>query len=136
MRIKKKVNYLFASAPFQKTALPTKTKNILIINTMQKVITRFPPSPTGNLHIGGARTALFNYLYTKHHGGKLYLRLEDTNEARSKPEYEQNILGSLEWLGFSFDVLPDGKPFWRQSERKDIYRGYLKKLIDGGQAYL
>ena len=90
-----------------------------------KVITRFSPSPTGNLHIGGARTALFNYLFTKHHGGKIYLRLENTDEERSKPEYERNIVESLEWLGFKFDTVKD-KPFWRQSERKDVYRGYLK----------
>ena len=73
-----------------------------------KIVTRFPPSPTGNLHIGGARTALFNYLFTKHHGGKIYLRLEDTDEERSRQEYEQNILDSLQWLGFSLDALPDG----------------------------
>lgn len=120
-----------------------------------KVVTRFPPSPTGNLHIGGARTALFNYLFTKHHGGKIYLRMENTDEERSKPEYEKNILTALEWLGFSFDpvrsregtqrfaasngvdVLPeDGKPFWRQSERKDVYRAHLKKLVDEGKAYV
>ncbi len=100
------------------------------------IITRFPPSPTGNLHIGGARTALFNYLYTKHCGGKIYLRLENTDEERSRPEYEENILKSLEWLGLSFDSLPDGTKYWKQSERKDIYRGYLKKLVDSGAAYV
>lgn len=100
------------------------------------IVTRFPPSPTGNLHIGGARTALFNYLFTKHHGGKIYLRLENTDEERSEPKYEQNILESLKWLALFFDLLPDGKPFWRQSERKEIYRGYLKKLVDSGHAYL
>ena len=103
---------------------------------MQKVITRFPPSPTGNLHIGGARTALFNYLFTKHHGGQIHLRLENTDEERSKTEYEQNILDSLKWLGLTFDHVKDGKPFWRQSERKEIYRNYLKKLVDGGCAYV
>lgn len=100
------------------------------------VITRFPPSPTGNLHIGGARTALFNYLFAQHHGGKIYLRLENTDEGRSTPEYEQNILDSLKWLGLGFDALPEGKPFWRQSERKDIYRTHLKKLVKGGRAYI
>jgi len=112
-----------------------------------KVITRFPPSPTGNLHIGGARTALFNYLYAKHHGGKIYLRLENTDEERSKEEYEQNIFDSLKWLGLAFDPVKsatadhgagsiDGKPFWRQSERKDVYRTHLKKLVDSGRAYI
>ncbi|KKW20800.1 MAG: hypothetical protein A2W52_02850 [Candidatus Taylorbacteria bacterium RIFCSPHIGHO2_02_49_25] len=101
-----------------------------------KIVTRFPPSPTGNLHIGGARTALFNYLFTKHHGGKIYLRLEDTDEERSRQEYEQNILDSLQWLGFSLDALPDGSKCWKQSERKDTYRKYLKELIAGGRAYL
>lgn len=101
-----------------------------------KVITRFPPSPTGNLHIGGARTALFNYLFTRHHGGKIYLRLENTDEERSRTEYEKNILESLQWLGFSFDPLADGKPFWRQSERKEVYREYLKKLVGEGKAYV
>lgn len=100
------------------------------------IITRFPPSPTGTLHIGGARTALFNYLFEKQTCGKMYLRLENTDEERSKPEYEKNILDSLEWLGLSFDTLPDGKPFWRQSERKEIYRGYLKKLVGSGKAYV
>lgn len=101
-----------------------------------QIITRFPPSPTGNLHIGGARTALFNFLFARHNRGKIYLRLENTDEERSKPEYEKNILESLAWLGLSFDKLPDGTDFWRQSERKEIYRGYLKKLIDGGKAYI
>ncbi len=101
------------------------------------VITRFPPSPTGNLHIGGVRTALFNYLFTLHHGGKMYLRLENTDEERSKPEYEQNILDSLKWLNLSFDPIGSTEePFWRQSERKEIYRGYLGKLVESGHAYL
>lgn len=100
-----------------------------------KVVTRFPPSPTGNLHIGGARTALFNFLFTKHYGGKTHLRLENTDEERSKPEYEQNILDSLKWLGLAFDPIGE-KPLWRQSERKEIYKNYLKKLVDSGRAYL
>ncbi len=100
-----------------------------------KVITRFPPSPTGNLHIGGARTALFNYLFARHEGGMMHLRLENTDEERSKTEYEKNILDSLAWLGLTFDPIGD-KPFWRQSERKEIYKGYLKKLMDAGHAYL
>src|SRR3989344_3963402 len=100
-----------------------------------KVITRFPPSPTGNLHIGSVRTALFNYLFARHHGGKIHLRFENTDEERSKREYEQNILDSLSWLGLTFDPICD-KQYWRQSERKEIYRTYLKKLVDTGKAYI
>ncbi|TSC58630.1 MAG: Glutamate--tRNA ligase [Parcubacteria group bacterium Greene0416_79] len=101
---------------------------------MKKVVTRFPPSPTGNLHIGGARTALFNYLFAKHLRGKMYLRLEDTDEERSRPEYEKNILDSLAWLGLPSDPIGD-RPFWRQSERKEIYRNHLKTLLTKNLAY-
>ncbi|TSC68021.1 MAG: glutamyl-tRNA synthetase [Parcubacteria group bacterium Gr01-1014_72] len=100
------------------------------------MIVRFPPSPTGNLHIGGARTALFNYLFAKKHGGKIYLRLEDTDRERSKPEFERNILDGLAWLDLAADTLPDGKELWRQSERADVYRTHLKKLVASGAAYL
>ena len=75
-----------------------------------KIITRFAPSPTGYLHIGGARTALFIYLYTRQHNGKYILRIEDTDKERSKPEYEKNILDNLAWLGLEPDE------FVRQSE--------------------
>ncbi|TSC62394.1 MAG: glutamyl-tRNA synthetase [Parcubacteria group bacterium Gr01-1014_48] len=94
------------------------------------VITRFPPSPTGKLHIGNARTALFNYLFTKHHGGKIILRFEDTDRARSKKEYEENILDALAWLGIKFAET------YRQSERNDIYRKYLERLITENTAYV
>lgn len=94
------------------------------------IVTRFAPSPTGNLHIGGFRTALFNYLYAKHFGGKVVLRIEDTDKERSKPEYEKNIFEGLAWLNLSFDSIH------RQSEREDIYKDYLKKLIEGGAAYV
>jgi glutamyl-tRNA synthetase len=70
------------------------------------VKSRFAPSPTGNLHIGGARTALFNYLYTKHHGGVFVLRIEDTDVERSKEEYVKDILGGLSWLGVHWDEGP------------------------------
>lgn len=87
------------------------------------------PSPTGNLHIGTARTALFNYLFAKKHDGKIILRIEDTDKERSKKEYEENILESLEWLGISYDE------FYRQSERGEIYKKHLQKMIDAGAAY-
>ena len=90
---------------------------------------RFAPSPTGNLHIGGARTALFNYLFAKHTGGKFILRIEDTDQERSKKEYEVNILESMKWLGLTHDEL------YRQSERMDIYKEYSKKLADSNSTY-
>ncbi len=97
---------------------------------MNKVITRFPPSPTGKLHMGSARTALFNYLFAKHHGGKMLLRMEDTDKERSKKEYEEDIIEGLKWLGIEWegDIL-------RQSERTDVYKAKLKELIDKGLAY-
>lgn len=95
------------------------------------IITRFPPSPTGPLHIGNVRTALFNYLFARQNNGKFVVRVEDTDKARSKKEYEENMLDGLTWLGFS----RDGE-LWHQSERTDVYKSYLQKLIDGGKAYI
>ncbi len=96
-----------------------------------QIITRFPPSPTGFLHMGRARTALFNYLFTKKSGGKMVFRIEDTDKERSKKEYEDNIIESLEWLGIKYDSGP-----FRQSERNDIYKKYIKLLIDNGSAFI
>jgi len=98
----------------------------------KKIVTRFPPSPTGFLHIGGARTALFNFLFAKKHGGKILLRLEDTDTARYKKEFEDNIIQGLAWLGIVFD---NPKPF-KQSERIDSYQSHLKTLVKSGAAYL
>jgi len=94
---------------------------------MMKV--RFAPSPTGFLHIGGARTALFNWLYAKAKGAKFVLRIEDTDAQRSKKEYLDEILFSLKWLGLDWDEL------YHQSERYDIYREYAEKLLAQGVAY-
>ena len=105
-------------------------------NPNARVITRFPPSPTGHLHIGGIRTALFNYLFARRHGGGVYLRLEDTDRDRSRDEYERGIVDSLAWLGFAFDKLPDGKALWRQSERAETYRAHLKRMVASGSAYI
>jgi glutamyl-tRNA synthetase len=96
------------------------------------VITRIPPSPTGHLHIGTARTALFNYLFAKKHGGKLVFRSEDTDKARSTKEFEQEIIDGLHWLGFAWD----NDVIVRQSERAPLYRTYLEKMIASGTAYL
>lgn len=99
-------------------------------NSNKKIVTRFAPSPTGFLHIGGVRTALFNFLFARHHGGTFLLRIEDTDKERSKKEYEDNILETLSWLGLSHDGL------YRQSGRTEVYGNYLKKIIDGGLAYV
>ncbi len=97
---------------------------------MKKVITRFAPSPTGTLHIGGVRTALFNYVYAKQHSGKFLVRIEDTDRERSTKEFERNILESLDSIGLS----PDEKPI-NQSERGDVYQAAAQKIINSEQAY-
>ncbi|MEJ2589011.1 MAG: glutamate--tRNA ligase [Deltaproteobacteria bacterium] len=96
----------------------------------ERVITRFPPSPTGYLHIGGARTALFNWLFAKQKGGKFILRIEDTDQERSSEEATQAILESMSWLGLSWDEGP-----YFQSQRYVIYNKLIDRLLDTGQAY-
>ncbi len=90
---------------------------------------RFAPSPTGNLHIGGARTALFNWMYAKAQGGQFVLRIEDTDLERSKPEYEAEILNSMTWLGLTWDE------FYKQSDRFAVYKEHAEKLVAEGKAY-
>jgi glutamyl-tRNA synthetase len=97
---------------------------------MEPIVTRFPPSPTGYLHIGGARTALFNWLYARNQGGKFILRFEDTDVERSTKEYVDAILEALKWLGIDWD---EG-PFY-QSQRLDVYKEYIQRLIDTDNAY-
>jgi len=97
---------------------------------MSKVRTRFAPSPTGELHIGNARTALFAFLYAKKSGGTFILRLEDTDAERSKPEYCDAILEDMKWLGLGYDEGP-----YKQSERMGIYREYLERLIEKDLVY-
>lgn len=104
---------------------------LAIIGNM-KVITRFAPSPTGNLHIGGVRTALFNYLFTKKYSGTYLLRIDDTDKTRSSRDYEKNIIDGFTELG----LLWDNKELIRQSERTDIYRKHIEKLIAEDKAYL
>ena len=77
---------------------------------MKKVATRFAPSPTGALHIGGVRTALFNWLYSKNHSGKFYLRVEDTDKERSKDEYKEQIIQSLKWIGINLSLIHISEP--------------------------
>ncbi|WP_333784820.1 glutamate--tRNA ligase [Thermocrinis sp.] len=93
------------------------------------IVSRFAPSPTGYLHLGNARTAIFSYLFARHHGGKFILRIEDTDRERSSKEFEEMLLKDLEWLGIEWDEL------YRQSERFDIYREYALKLVESGWAY-
>jgi len=105
----------------------------------RKVRVRFAPSPTGALHIGGVRTALYNYLFARQHGGDLIFRIEDTDSNRFVPGAEEYIIESFRWLGIKFD---EGVSFggnygpYRQSERRDIYKKYVQILLDNGKAYI
>lgn len=106
---------------------------------MSQVRVRFAPSPTGPLHIGGVRTALYNYLFARQHGGKLIFRIEDTDSHRFVPGAEDYIIEAFNWLGITFD---EGVSFggdkgpYRQSERREIYKTYVKQLLDAGKAYI
>ena len=97
---------------------------------MEEIITRFPPSPTGYLHVGGARTALFNWLYARHMNGRFVLRIEDTDTRRSTQASVDAIFDALQWLNIDWDEGP-----YFQTQRFDIYKEYLKKLIDSDHAY-
>ena len=105
----------------------------------RKVRVRFAPSPTGALHIGGVRTALYNYLFARQHGGDLIFRIEDTDSSRFVPGAEEYIIESFKWLGIKFD---EGVSFggehgpYRQSERRDIYKKYVDVLMQAGKAYI
>lgn len=104
----------------------------------QKIRVRFAPSPTGPLHIGGVRTALYNYLFARKHGGKVILRIEDTDQGRYVRGAEDYIIESLNWCGIRFDEdVVTGGPYgpYRQSERKHIYREYAEQLVEQGHAY-
>ncbi|MBR4778358.1 MAG: glutamate--tRNA ligase, partial [Bacteroidaceae bacterium] len=103
-----------------------------------KVRVRFAPSPTGPLHIGGVRTALYNYLFARQHGGDLVFRIEDTDSNRFVPGAEEYIREAFAWLGIQFDEgVGFGGQFgpYRQSERRDIYKVYVQQLLDSGRAY-
>ena len=105
----------------------------------RKVRVRFAPSPTGALHIGGVRTALYNYLFARQHDGELIFRSEDTDSNRFVPGAEEYIIESFKWLGIKFD---EGVSFggnhgpYRQSERRDIYKQYVQQLLENGKAYI
>lgn len=105
----------------------------------RKVRVRFAPSPTGPLHIGGVRTALYNYLFARQHGGTMILRIEDTDSNRFVPGAEDYINEALDWLGIGIDEgVRQGGNYgpYRQSERRDIYHTYVKQLLDSGKAYI
>ena len=105
---------------------------------MREVRVRFAPSPTGALHIGGVRTALYNYLLARQNNGTMILRIEDTDQARYVPGAEEYIMKSLEWVGIKIDEgVGVGGPYapYRQSERKPMYMQYAQKLVDEGNAY-
>lgn len=104
-------------------------RHSLRVTLINMIKVRFAPSPTGFLHIGGARTALFNYMYARSQTGKMVLRIEDTDMERSKKEYFDEILDSLTWLGLEWDE------FYKQSERFDIYREHAQRLLNDGKAY-
>src|SRR5687768_1395992 len=99
---------------------------------------RFAPSPTGMLHVGALRTALYNYLFTRHNQGTMILRIEDTDRTRFVGDAEQDFIDMCRWVGIEFDEGPgiggDYGPY-RQSERTEIYRDYVTRLIDRGTAY-
>ena len=99
---------------------------------MAEIVTRFAPSPTGYLHVGSVRTALFSYLFARKNGGKFLLRIEDTDRERSKKEYEEEIIKGLKWLGLN----SDNNPPMRQSERGAIYRKHIENLIKEGKAFI
>lgn len=106
---------------------------------LRKVRVRFAPSPTGPLHIGGVRTALYNYLFARQNGGEFIFRIEDTDSGRFVPGAEEYIIESFKWLGIKFD---EGVSFggnhgpYRQSERRDIYKKYVQQLLESGKAYI
>ncbi len=105
----------------------------------REVRVRFAPSPTGPLHIGGVRTALYNYLFARRNNGKMILRIEDTDSQRFVPGAEDYINEALAWLGIKIDEgVREGGPYgpYKQSERRDIYREHVKMLLDNGKAYI
>ena len=109
------------------------------MSTTSQVRVRFAPSPTGHLHVGNARTALFNWLVARQAHGVMVLRIEDTDVERSETRYETQLLDDLKWMGLDWDEGPDvGGAYapYRQSDRLDIYRQHAERLVSEGKAYL
>ncbi|MDD3927033.1 MAG: glutamate--tRNA ligase family protein, partial [bacterium] len=116
----------------------TNNRGVPAGHTSQRVRVRFAPSPTGYLHVGSARTALFNWLFARANDGDMILRIEDTDVERSAAVYEEDILAGLRWLGLDWDEGPDtGGPHapYRQSERGDLYTRMAMDLMERGEAY-
>src|SRR3989454_124282 len=111
---------------------PLQQRKTRPLNTSVRV--RFAPSPTGHLHVGGARTALFNWLYARHHGGMFILRIEDTDRSRSTDDNIDDIVAALRWLGLDWDEGPPS-PGYRQTEHFDLYREHARRLVAAGRAY-
>ena len=133
--------YIFKQflANFGRWPVCLKCFNLRHIMAERRVRVRFAPSPTGPLHIGGVRTALYNYLFAKQHGGDFIFRIEDTDSHRFVPGAEEYIVESFKWLGITFDEgVGIGGAFgpYRQSERRDIYKRHVRMLLDAGKAYL
>ncbi|MCK5407793.1 MAG: glutamate--tRNA ligase, partial [Candidatus Krumholzibacteria bacterium] len=108
------------------------------IQNSRETRVRFAPSPTGYLHVGGARTAIFNWLYARHTGGKFVLRIEDTDVERSTAESEASLIEDLRWLGLNWDEGPDAggdRGPYRQSERLELYKAAASAWVDEGLAY-
>lgn len=114
----------------KKQSQPYKATKKIRESSMEKIRTRFAPSPTGFLHIGGSRTALFNWLYARHHGGEFVLRIEDTDQQRSTDESTKAILDAMNWLGLTWDEGP-----YFQAQRVQIHRDMVQKLINEDKAY-
>lgn len=115
------------------------TANLTVAAGNRPVRVRFAPSPTGPLHIGGVRTALYNFLFARRNGGKMILRIEDTDSQRFVPGAEEYINEALKWLGIEIDEgVREGGPYgpYKQSERRDIYRKHVQDLLDNGKAYI
>ncbi len=109
------------------------------VTPTSQVRVRFAPSPTGHLHVGNARTALFNWLFARHHEGTMVLRIEDTDVERSEARFEDQLIADLKWLGLDWDEGPDlGGPFgpYRQSDRVELYREHAERLLEARKAYL
>lgn len=122
------------------SSLGKQPQHFIILNQMHpKTRVRFAPSPTGPLHIGGVRTALYNYLYAKQQGGDFILRIEDTDSTRFVPGAEEYIRETFDWLGLPFDESPGkggGYGPYKQSQRKEVYQQYVQKLLEKGAAYI
>src|SRR5262249_20453285 len=115
-------------------AEPRNPPSSRMVSMPEPVRVRFAPSPTGHLHVGSARTALFNWAFARHHGGTFILRIEDTDRSRSTDDYIHSVLEALQWLGLDWDEGPP-TPGYRQTERLDIYRAHADRLLAEGKAY-